>query len=184
MQDANKLNYDFRNPFVVCGANFTPIYCGHNDVSCPYYTTHFVPSIQGNLCTICELAVVGSDASRLLCSTTQIRWCQHWTHADYAFLFQEFSLPAYRSILMLYSAFENHVEKYARRVYNKSWKKFRAFLRYWKTRFIETEMTVEVIFLVFSLFTIWNLSLFFFFPFPILDNKCKSFSLCLVENLW
>ena len=67
------LNYDFRNPFVVCGETFTPIYRGQKDVSCPYCTTHFVPSIQGNLCTICELAVVGSDASRLLCSTTQIR---------------------------------------------------------------------------------------------------------------
>jgi len=70
LQDANKLNYDFRNPFVVCGATFTPIYRGQKDVSCPYCTTHFVPSIQGNLCTICELAVVGSDASGLLCSTT------------------------------------------------------------------------------------------------------------------
>lgn len=55
---------------------------------------------------------------------------------------------------MLYSAFENYVEKYARRVCNKSWKNFRAFLRDWKTRFIETEMRVEVIFHVFSLFTI------------------------------
>jgi len=55
---------------------------------------------------------------------------------------------------MLYFAFENHVEKYARRVCNKSWKNFRAFLRDRKTRFIEMEMMVEVIFLVFSLFTI------------------------------
>ena len=140
LQDANKLNYDFINPFVVCGATFTPIYCGQKDVSYPYCIAQFVPSIQGNLCTICELAVVGSDASRLLCSTTQIRWCQHWTHADYAFLFQEVSLPAYRSRLMLYSTFENHVEKYAKRVCNKYWKNFRAFLRDWKTQFIETEM--------------------------------------------
>ena len=73
LQDANKLNYDFRNPFVIYGATFTPIYHGEKDVSCPYCTTHFVPSIQGNLCTICELAVMGSDASELLCSTTQIR---------------------------------------------------------------------------------------------------------------
>jgi len=73
LQDAKKLNYDFRNPFVVCGATFTPIYRGQKDVSCPYCTARFVPSVQGNLCPICELAVVGSDASGLLCSTTQIR---------------------------------------------------------------------------------------------------------------
>ena len=79
---------------------------------------------------------------------------------------------------MLYSAFENDVEKYVRRVFNKSWKNFRAFLRDWKTRFIETEMMVEVIFLVYNL----KFKSFFFFPFPILDNKCKSFSLFMVEN--
>lgn len=73
LQDAKKLNYDFRNPFVVCGATFTPIYRGQKDVSCPYCTARFVPSVQGNLCPICELAVVGTDASGLLCSTTQIR---------------------------------------------------------------------------------------------------------------
>uniref|UniRef100_A0A0C9RN30 Coatomer subunit alpha n=1 Tax=Wollemia nobilis TaxID=56998 RepID=A0A0C9RN30_9CONI len=72
-RDATKLNYDFRNPFVVCGATFTPIYRGQKDVSCPYCTARFVPSTHGNLCPICELAVVGSDASGLLCSTTQIR---------------------------------------------------------------------------------------------------------------
>jgi hypothetical protein len=59
LQDAKKLNYDFRNPFVVCGATFTPIYHGQKDVSCPYCTAHFVPIIKGNLCPICELAVVG-----------------------------------------------------------------------------------------------------------------------------
>ena len=35
LQDAKKLNYDFRNPFVVCGTTFTPIYPGQKDVSCP-----------------------------------------------------------------------------------------------------------------------------------------------------
>ncbi|XP_057816262.2 coatomer subunit alpha-1 [Cryptomeria japonica] len=72
-QDATDLNYDFRNPFVICGATFTPIYRGQKDVSCPYCTARFVPSIHGNLCPICELAVVGSDASGLLCSPAQIR---------------------------------------------------------------------------------------------------------------
>jgi len=44
------------------------------------------------------------------------------------------------------SAFEDHVERYARTVCNKSWANFRAFLRDWKKQFIETEMRVEVIF--------------------------------------
>ncbi|XP_057846922.2 coatomer subunit alpha-1-like [Cryptomeria japonica] len=73
LQDAKQLNYDFRNPFVVCGSSFTPIYHGQKSVSCPYCTARFVPSMSGKLCTICDLSIVGSDASGLLCSATQTR---------------------------------------------------------------------------------------------------------------
>lgn len=73
MNDATPLNYDFRNPFVVCGATFVPIYRGQKDVSCPYCSSRFVPTQEGQLCTVCDLAVVGSDASGLLCSPSQIR---------------------------------------------------------------------------------------------------------------
>lgn len=73
MTDAHQLNYDFRNPFVVCGATYVPIYRGQKDVSCPYCGSRFVPSQEGQLCTVCDLAVVGSDASGLLCSPSQIR---------------------------------------------------------------------------------------------------------------
>ncbi|XP_031494258.1 coatomer subunit alpha-1-like [Nymphaea colorata] len=73
MKDANQLNYDFRNPFVVCGATFVPIYRGQKDVACPYCTSRFVPAIEGQLCTVCDLAVVGADASGLLCSAAQMR---------------------------------------------------------------------------------------------------------------
>uniref|UniRef100_A0A0E0KI52 Coatomer subunit alpha n=1 Tax=Oryza punctata TaxID=4537 RepID=A0A0E0KI52_ORYPU len=72
-KDSCELNYDYRNPFVVCGATYVPIYRGQKDVSCPYCGCRFVPSIEGQLCTICELAVVGADASGLLCSPTQSR---------------------------------------------------------------------------------------------------------------
>ncbi|KAM1032685.1 hypothetical protein ACFX14_036213 [Malus domestica] len=60
MTDATQLNYDFRNPFV-------------KDVSCPYCSSRFVPDHEGKICCVCDLAVVGSDASGLLCSPTQIR---------------------------------------------------------------------------------------------------------------
>ncbi|PWA72470.1 coatomer subunit alpha-3 [Artemisia annua] len=73
MQDKMQLNYDFRNPFVVCGATYVPIYRGQKDVLCPYCTSHFVISQEGQLCTVCDLAVVGSDASGLVCSPAQIR---------------------------------------------------------------------------------------------------------------
>ena len=73
MTDASQLNYDFRNPFVVCGATYVPIYRGQKDVSCPYCSSRFVPSQEGQLCSVCDLAVIGSDASGLICSPSQIR---------------------------------------------------------------------------------------------------------------
>ncbi|MED6199381.1 hypothetical protein PIB30_075419 [Stylosanthes scabra] len=68
MTNTTELNYDFRNPFVICGATYVPIYRGQKDVSCPYCTSRFVPSEEGKLCTVYDLAVVGADASGLLCS--------------------------------------------------------------------------------------------------------------------
>ena len=73
MKDASPLNYDFRNPFVVCGATYVPIYRGQKDVSCPYCSSRFVPDQEGQLCAVCDLSVIGSDASGLLCSPSQIR---------------------------------------------------------------------------------------------------------------
>ncbi|WOG82334.1 hypothetical protein DCAR_0101497 [Daucus carota subsp. sativus] len=73
MKDASHLNYDFRNPFVVCGATYVPIYRGQKDVSCPYCSSRFVPAQDGQLCNVCDLATVGADASGLLCSPSQVR---------------------------------------------------------------------------------------------------------------
>ena len=74
MTDATTLNYDFRNPFVICGSTYVPIYKGQKDVACPYCTARFVPSQEGNICSVCDLAVIGADASGLLCSASQVRW--------------------------------------------------------------------------------------------------------------
>ncbi|KAL5987326.1 hypothetical protein ACLOJK_038491 [Asimina triloba] len=54
------------------GATFAPIYRKQKDVLCPYCVAWFVPSIEGQLRTICDLAVVEADASALLCSSIQI----------------------------------------------------------------------------------------------------------------
>lgn len=72
-QDEIPLDYDPRNPFVVCGLTFTPIYRGNREVSCPYCTARFKPEAGGQVCAVCDLSVVGADASGLLCSATQIR---------------------------------------------------------------------------------------------------------------
>lgn len=71
--DSSKLNYDFRNPFVICGANYVPIYHGQKKVGCPYCSSNFLPSEEGKLCSVCDLSVIGVDASGLLCSPSQVR---------------------------------------------------------------------------------------------------------------
>ncbi|KAL9687190.1 hypothetical protein QQ045_031588 [Rhodiola kirilowii] len=73
MTDTTELNYDFRNPFVICGATYVPIYRGQKDTSCSYCSARFVPSQEGQICSVCQIAVVGADASGLLCSPSQIR---------------------------------------------------------------------------------------------------------------
>ncbi|XP_021758357.1 coatomer subunit alpha-2-like [Chenopodium quinoa] len=73
MKDSTQLNYDFRNPFVVCGATYVPIYRGQKDISCPYCSSRFVPDQEGQICAVCDLAVIGADASGLLCSAAQVR---------------------------------------------------------------------------------------------------------------
>ncbi|XP_030549540.1 coatomer subunit alpha-2-like [Rhodamnia argentea] len=73
MTDAAALNYDFRNPFVVCGATYVPIYRGQKHVCCPFCSAQFLPSQEGQVCSVCDLAVVGADASGLLCCPSQVR---------------------------------------------------------------------------------------------------------------
>jgi coatomer subunit alpha len=68
--DSHQLNYDFINPFVVCGATYVTIYRDQKDISCPYCGSRFVPSVEGQLYTTCELAIVGADASGMLYSPT------------------------------------------------------------------------------------------------------------------
>jgi coatomer protein complex subunit alpha (xenin) len=61
--DAHNLNYDERNPFVVCGISFTPIYKNRPSIECPYCHTHYLPAHAGKLCPACQLAEIGKDSA-------------------------------------------------------------------------------------------------------------------------
>eukprot|EP00898_Chlorokybus_atmophyticus_P004028 jgi/Chlat1/4626/Chrsp3S05583 len=71
--DEVKLDYDPRNPFVVCAATMKPIYRGTKDVTCPYCGSHCVVATAGQICPACQLAKVGADASGLVCAPSQVR---------------------------------------------------------------------------------------------------------------
>ena len=74
--DANKsneqqLDYDDRNPFVVCTHTFKPIYRGQPMVRCGFCTAPFDPSFKGQVCKICKVAEVGFTGTGLQNSRQQ-----------------------------------------------------------------------------------------------------------------
>jgi len=64
-ENSTELNYNDRNPFVVCGISFTPIYKGNPQVNCPYCQAAFLPSYRGKLCPTCQVAQIGKESAGL-----------------------------------------------------------------------------------------------------------------------
>lgn len=63
--DKHELNYDARNPFVLCSRTMTPIYAGSKFVSCGYCQATYLPEYQGQTCAVCEISEVGKDCPGL-----------------------------------------------------------------------------------------------------------------------
>jgi len=61
--DQHKVDYDFRNPFVICGSTQTPIYQGSPSVRCPFCQTSHTPASKGSVCNVCSVASVGAECS-------------------------------------------------------------------------------------------------------------------------
>jgi len=62
--NAVPLNYDEKNPFVVCVHSFAPIYKGTPSVSCPFCGTQYLPEHKGKLCGICNVAQIGREVTK------------------------------------------------------------------------------------------------------------------------
>jgi len=60
--NAFEVNYDERNPFVVCGESMVPIYRGSAVLQCSYCKAAYLPEHKGKLCNVCKLGSVGGDA--------------------------------------------------------------------------------------------------------------------------
>jgi coatomer protein complex subunit alpha (xenin) len=67
------IDYDERNPFVVCGISLSPIYRGSPMLRCSYCSQPFLPEHAGKLCTVCCLGQVGFEAAGLKNSPAQFR---------------------------------------------------------------------------------------------------------------
>ena len=70
-KDEVTLQYDARNPFVVCATTLTPIYRGSKDALCPCCGARHMPSAVGSVCALCDLGKVGAEATGLTVSPTQ-----------------------------------------------------------------------------------------------------------------
>ena len=70
-KDEVQLQYDARNPFVVCATTLTPIYRGSKDSLCPCCGARHVTSAAGSVCPLCELGKIGAEATGLTVSSTQ-----------------------------------------------------------------------------------------------------------------
>ncbi|KAJ1491759.1 Coatomer, alpha subunit, partial [Baffinella frigidus] len=69
--NAVELEYDERNPFVVCTRTFKPIYRGQPMVRCGFCSAPFAPSEKGKVCAICKVAEIGLKGSGLINSRHQ-----------------------------------------------------------------------------------------------------------------
>lgn len=60
--DAVDLDYDQHNPFNVCGKTYKPIYKGSPMVKCAYCSAAYVPSLEGQVCTVCRVGKIGGTS--------------------------------------------------------------------------------------------------------------------------
>jgi coatomer protein complex subunit alpha (xenin) len=57
--NAVELNYDQRNPFVVCGISHTPIYKGSDVEKCGHCGAAYKTEHKGKRCAVCQLGCIG-----------------------------------------------------------------------------------------------------------------------------
>jgi len=59
------LNYDDKNPFVVCGLSFQPLYRGTPTTKCGFCGAAFAVQYKGEHCPVCQIGEIGLDCPGL-----------------------------------------------------------------------------------------------------------------------
>jgi len=67
--NATALNYDERNPFVVSGETFKPLYRGTVVTKSGYCLTSYENEHKGGVCGVCQIGEIGADVSGLQCTS-------------------------------------------------------------------------------------------------------------------
>jgi coatomer protein complex subunit alpha (xenin) len=66
-RNKHELDYDERNPFVICSRTLTPIYKGSPFTRCPYCGATFKPEFKDELCEACGISRIGVKTLGLVC---------------------------------------------------------------------------------------------------------------------
>eukprot|EP00163_Fabomonas_tropica_P030426 TRINITY_DN6854_c0_g1_i2.p1 TRINITY_DN6854_c0_g1~~TRINITY_DN6854_c0_g1_i2.p1 ORF type:complete len:1127 (-),score=252.92 TRINITY_DN6854_c0_g1_i2:190-3570(-) len=69
--DANKLNYDPKNPFLICAHSLEPIFRGSSLERCPFCAAPVKTEHKGVLCPTCTISKIGAEATGLVVSASQ-----------------------------------------------------------------------------------------------------------------
>ncbi|KAL0487441.1 COPI alpha [Acrasis kona] len=73
----HELNYDERNPFVICNHSMTPIYSGSPKELCSYCQASYLPKYKDTLCVVCDLGKIGQSAPGLYSYLQQFKFAKH-----------------------------------------------------------------------------------------------------------
>ncbi|KAJ6227520.1 coatomer subunit alpha [Anaeramoeba flamelloides] len=60
-----EIDYDERNPFVICSYSYTPIYKGSEKIQCPYCNADYLPKYLNQICNVCKLSKIGLQCDGL-----------------------------------------------------------------------------------------------------------------------
>ncbi|KAJ6249225.1 coatomer subunit alpha [Anaeramoeba flamelloides] len=60
-----EIDYDERNPFVICSYSYTPIYKGFDKIQCPYCNADYLPKYLNQICNVCKLSKIGIQCDGL-----------------------------------------------------------------------------------------------------------------------
>jgi hypothetical protein len=66
-RNAHRIEYDEKNPFVICCGSLTPIYKGSPTIRSSYCNAPYRPEFRGTVCVIDGMSVVGQESIGLVC---------------------------------------------------------------------------------------------------------------------
>ena len=66
-RNETKIDYDSRNPFVICAISMKPIFKGNPMLKCGMCGSSFSPKYKGEICPNCNLATIGLESSGINC---------------------------------------------------------------------------------------------------------------------